>query len=267
MAIDQWPVGQVIEVKRNYRGSGGPMDISTPTVVVYKDGSTTEITAGITFAGSFDGRVGLHRLSINTGADAAYTAGSFFQAVVSVGTLESVSMVGEVLYEWMLTTVGAVGDPLASLVPGIYTAGMAGFILGTNLNGTVGSRASQVSVDGVQTDVDNIQTRLPTSLISGRMASDVEAINDNAEAAEDLRHAVASVVRGTAAAGTLSTTQMTTDLTETTDNHYNGRIIIWTSGTLKDQATDVSGYLGSTKRLTFTATTEAPIAGDTFVLV
>jgi D-alanyl-D-alanine carboxypeptidase len=76
-----------------------------------------------------------------------------------------------------------------------------------------------------------------------------------------------TVVHGAAAAGTLSTTQMTTDLTEATNDHYNGRVIIWTSGDLTDQATDITDYDGATKMLTYTAITEAPGAGDTFTIV
>jgi len=60
---------------------------------------------------------------------------------------------------------------------------------------------------------------------------------------------------------------MTTDLTEATDDHYNGRVIIWTSGNLQNQATAITDYTGSTKLLTYTAVTEVPSNGDTFVIV
>jgi hypothetical protein len=96
---------------------------------------------------------------------------------------------------------------------------------------------------------------------------DVGAINGSAEAAADLALSAATIVSGSAASGTLSTTAMTTNLTEVTDDHYNGRIIIWTSGVLKDQATNITDYDGASKLLTFTAVTEAPTAGDTFVIV
>lgn len=86
-------------------------------------------------------------------------------------------------------------------------------------------------------------------------------------AATKLALSAGTIVTGAAEAGTLSTTQMTTDLTEATDDHYNGRIVIWTSGVLKDQATDITDYSGATGLLTFTAVTEAPSAADTFVIV
>lgn len=72
---------------------------------------------------------------------------------------------------------------------------------------------------------------------------------------------------GAAIAGTLSTTQMSTNLTEATDDHYKGRIVFFTSGALLRQGTDITAYNGTTKVLTFTALTEAPTAADKFVIV
>lgn len=96
---------------------------------------------------------------------------------------------------------------------------------------------------------------------------DVGAINGSTLAAVRLALSAGTIVIGAAITGTLSTTQMTTDLTEITDDHWNGRIIIWTGGVLKDQATDITGYNGTTKLLTYTATTEAPSNTDPFIIV
>lgn len=77
----------------------------------------------------------------------------------------------------------------------------------------------------------------------------------------------AAVVNGQAATGTLSTTQATTNLTETTDNHYNDRVVVWVSGVLTGQACQITDYNGTTKLLTYTTLTEAPSNGDKFVIV
>ena len=76
-----------------------------------------------------------------------------------------------------------------------------------------------------------------------------------------------SITKGQAQTGTLSTTQMTTDLTEATNDHYNGKTLIFMSGNLLGQATSVTDYDGGTKMLTYIAITEAPTNGDDFVLV
>ncbi len=120
---------------------------------------------------------------------------------------------------------------------------------------------------GALNDLATILTRLPAALISGRMSSDARAVYGSTDAALKLKTSAETIVIGAAAAGTLSTTQMTTDLTEVTDDHYNGRIIIWTSGVLINQATDITDYDGGTKMFTYTAVTEAPSAADTFVIV
>lgn len=60
---------------------------------------------------------------------------------------------------------------------------------------------------------------------------------------------------------------MTTNLTEATDDHYIGRIIVWITGALAGQATDITDYVGSTKKLVFSAVTDTPSNGDRFVIV
>ena len=76
----------------------------------------------------------------------------------------------------------------------------------------------------------------------------------------------AGIPVSTALTGTLSTTQMTTNLTETTDVHYRGRTVIWISGNLAGQASDITAYDGSSKMLTYTAVTEAPANNDKFLI-
>ena len=100
-----------------------------------------------------------------------------------------------------------------------------------------------------------------------RRKVDVIAISTSTDAADKLEASAETIETGAAIAGTLSTVAMTTDLTEITDDHYNGRIIIWTSGPLLRQATDITDYDGTSKKLTFTTTTEAPLVGNTFVIV
>lgn len=92
-----------------------------------------------------------------------------------------------------LSAAGAAGDPWITALPGAYTAGQAGYIIGTNLNATVSSRASQTSVDTVDdyvdTEIATITTRIgtPTDLGGGASVaanlSDIEAQTDDIGAA------------------------------------------------------------------------------------
>ena len=56
---------------------------------------------------------------------------------------------------------------------------------------------------------------------------------------------------------------------EATADHYNGAVILFTSGVLLGQKTDVTDYaIANSKELyTYTAVTEAPSDGDTYVIL
>lgn len=121
----------------------------------------------------------------------------------------------------------------------------------------------------IEATVDGDKGGIAYGFTVDSMMSAIKTVTDalTAASATKLAASAGTIVSGAAAAGTLSTTQMTTNLTEETDDHYNGRIIIWTSGVLKDQATAITDYDGATKMLVYTAVTEAPTAADTFIIV
>lgn len=111
----------------------------------------------------------------------------------------------------------------------------------------------------VNAQVDNaLNTAIPGSPTA-------DSIN---EVLQDQAKAASTFVTGKAVAGTLSTTEMTCDLTEVTDDHYNGQVLKWTTGVLKNQATSVTDYDGAStpKKLIYVAVTEAPSIDDEFVI-
>lgn len=91
-----------------------------------------------------------------------------------------------------------------------------------------------------------------------------KVLNDQARSAATIRN-------GAVVSGTLSTTEMTTDLTVSIADQFNGRIIIFASDTttaaLRGQATDITATTVSGSKLGFTALTTAPVVGDTFAVV
>lgn len=121
-------------------------------------------------------------------------------------------------------------------------------------------------ISAVQSDTDNIQTRIPSALINGRMNSDVEAINDSTTAAVQLALSAAQIESG-ACEGTPSTTVVQTDLAETQDDIYIGRTVIFTSGNARGEASDITDYVGSTGTITVTTLANAPASSDTFILI
>jgi len=101
---------------------------------------------------------------------------------------------------------------------------------------------------------------------SAQLGVDVIAVSGDSTAADNLEAGLEGVVTGTVSTGS-TTTVVTTGLSETTDDHYNGRVIVFRSGNLAGQAAAISDYNGSTKALTVSTLTEAPGNGDTFVIV
>lgn len=103
--------------------------------------------------------------------------------------------------------------------------------------------------------------------VAATVNADAIKVNGSASAAAKLALAAVGIVSGAAIAGTLSTTQMTTDLTEATNDHYVDATIVWTSGALAGQRKAITSYNGTSKVLTYDAATDAPSAADTFVIV
>lgn len=132
-------------------------------------------------------------------------------------------------------------------------------------------------LSGIQSDTDNIQTRLPAALVSGRMSSDVEAIGDSTTAAAGLKALGLGVILGTVsdaspAAGDFDGASGLS----TSNDFYNGCVLVFLTGTLTGIARKVSDYVGSTTRnLAFTGSTgsadapfpTAPSDGDTFAIL
>ncbi len=113
-----------------------------------------------------------------------------------------------------------------------------------------------------------IKALLPTALTAGgNMKADALAMNGSTTAAARLALSGVSIITGTAATGTLSTTVATSNLTGYTDDQLIGRIIIFTSGPADGEATDITDYAETAGRLTFTALTLAPENGNTFVIL
>lgn len=85
-------------------------------------------------------------------ADAVWTEAVADHSGVSGSTAEA------------LAAAGGAGDPWITALPGSYSAGQAGYILGTNLNATVSSRATQTSVDTIDDLLDSEIGALTTEL-------------------------------------------------------------------------------------------------------
>jgi hypothetical protein len=99
--------------------TGAPYTLAgTPALGVYNGNSTTEDDSGITLDVDFDGRTGLNHVRIDLSSDGTfYAAGSNCAVVITAGTVDSVSVVGEVVAQFSISS-----RPVQGLASGVVTA-------------------------------------------------------------------------------------------------------------------------------------------------
>ena len=107
---------------------------------------------------------------------------------------------------------------------------------------------------------------------TGEAGADIVRINNSTTAAVQLQLSADTIVSGTVdtTAFTATTTELEADdITTAAADHYNGRIIIFKSGTLQDQASDLTDYVltGGRGHFTYTALTSAPANNVIFIIV
>lgn len=286
MNLGDFATGTVVYGKfTTYRPStGAPFTLAgTPALSVYKDNSTTQSTSGVTLTVDFDGVTGLHHFAIDTSADGTfYSAGSFFDIVITTGTVDSVSAVGTVVGRFTLakstistaTTdaiVDAVWDEvLTGATHNVATSAgrrlrqIAGVVIhdGTAQAGTsntitldTGASATDGAYDPAMVVIVGGtgvgQTRLILQYTgSTRVAvvdRDWKVTPDNTSVFQIQADAGREHVNEGLAQGGTATTITLNALASSSDDAYNGQIAFIRSGTGQDQTGVVVDYNGTTK--------------------
>jgi hypothetical protein len=119
--------------------TGTPFTLAgTPVVSAYENDSATQITAGITLGVDHDTVTGLNLLTLALTAANGYEYGKDYDLVVTAGTVDGVSVVGEVLSSFRMMTKSEIACKFhqGNLGPGVY------------IDLSNGNTNSQVGVDG-----------------------------------------------------------------------------------------------------------------------
>lgn len=88
------------------------------------------------------------------------------------------------------------------------------------------------------------------------------------EALESALGSFATMISGTAATGTLTSSAMTTSLTGYNDSRLVGRTVLFTGGALDGEAARISAYSSTGGSITFAATlSAAPVNGQAFLIL
>src|ERR1043166_5340511 len=103
-----------------------PYDPASLTVSIYKDDSNAQSTAGVTVTTPFDSVTGLINVKVDTSADGTfYATGHSFHAIVTVGTVHGVSIVGYVLDSFSLGRTTALKPTTAGRTLDVSATGEA----------------------------------------------------------------------------------------------------------------------------------------------
>jgi hypothetical protein len=106
--------------------SGAPFTLaSSPVLSAYVGNNTTEITAGITLDVDFDSRTGLNHVRIVATSGNGYATASNYSVVITTGTVNSVSVVGEVVANFSIECRSALMPATAARTLVVDAAGLA----------------------------------------------------------------------------------------------------------------------------------------------
>lgn len=144
-----------------------------------------------------------------------------------------------------------------------------------------GATVDSKSVDAVLAhfSIENRSALRPTTdgrtldiAATGEASANVTQLNGDATAAANHAKAAAEMIQFTVDTATLTPTATqfeADDITEATANHFRDASIVWTSGALKGQRTEITAYalVGGKGRFTVAAMTEAPANDDTGIIV
>ncbi len=206
--------------------TGTPITSASLVVSVYKDDNTTQSTSGITttFTTGFDNVAGLVSVKIDTSADGTfYAAGHDFSVVVTAGTADSVSIIGEVVGYFSIANRSALRPTTAGRTLVVDAAGLADantVKLGPTGSGTaqtardvglsvlVGDKTGfSLSTGGIQAIWDALTSVLTTASSIGKL------LVDNVNATISSRMATYTQPTGFLAATFPTTVASTTNIT------------------------------------------------------
>ena len=215
-------LGDTLDLKFTTRRftTGAPFTLAgSPVISAYVGNSTTEITAGITLTVDFDSRTGLNNVRVVATSGNGYATASNVDLVITTGTVDSVSVVGEVVASFSIEARSALMAATAGRTLVVDAAGLAD----ANMVkvGPTGSGTAQTAGD-IMADTNDIQTRLPAALVGGRMDSSVGAIAANAITAASIAtdaidgdaisaSAVTEIQTGMATSASITTLQTSVD--------------------------------------------------------
>ncbi len=196
----------------------------SPALSVYKDAGTTESTTGVTITANFDNVTGLNHFAIDTSTDGTfYSTGSFFQVVITTGTVDSISVVGSVVGSFTINKEAALKPTTAGRTLDIATTGEAGLDFDNIKQASGATTLTNIRVPNV-TLTDTVTTYTSNTPQTGDSFGRIGAAGAGLTSLGDTRIANldATVSSRLAPAGTLAVVTLATTTTNLTNAPTNG---------------------------------------------
>lgn len=170
MTLGDFDTSSIIYGKfTTYRPStGAPYTLAgTPAISVYKDNSLAQSTSGVTLTTDFDTVTGLNHFSIDTSSDGTfYSSGSFYDIVITAGTVDSVNAIGMVIARFTLRKVSTLKPTTAGRTININASGgvdFASFQTGSFTSTTLAASALDTAIrSAIGMGSANLDTQLST---------------------------------------------------------------------------------------------------------
>ncbi len=175
-SYNDYPLEETIHILFTSRrfSSGATFTLGgTPALSVYEDAGTTEITSGVSVSADHDSVTGLNLATIVATAANGYEAGKSYHVVVTTGTVDSVSVTGEVVGAFTIDRAAAVRPTTAGRTLDISAGGEAGVDWAN-----VGSPTTAVDLSA--TDIQLCDTT--TTVTGGATASALATVDSNVDA-------------------------------------------------------------------------------------
>lgn len=148
-------LGDTIDIQFTTRQiSGAPSTLSSsPVISAYVGNSTTEITAGITLSVDFDSRTGFNNVRVVASGGNGFATATNVSLVITTGTVNSVSVVGECIGAFSIENRSAVMPTTAARTLDVSATGEAGIDWAN-----VGSPTTAVNLSATTTNLVNTVT-------------------------------------------------------------------------------------------------------------
>ncbi len=145
-----YALGETFDIKFTTRRftTGVPFTLAgSPAVSIFVDNNTTPIAAGITLSVDFASTTGLNNVRVVATSGNGYASGGNYSLVITAGTIDSVSVVGEVVGEFSLEAQSPLRPTVADRTLDVTAAGNAGIDWANVENPTTALNLSGTNID------------------------------------------------------------------------------------------------------------------------